>query len=539
MQYERHPQTPMSPRECAACDICDPGYIKVFCNDGKRNSICVDCPPGYFTTTTNALVCKQWQECPNHYEETVAPSITNDRTCAPLSFEAEEITAVAVASMAKRLVFVDLATRVRGLDGVLPFLFTASEEPSGSYMVGTSLFLAYPVAGTYSFVASVYDKAGRAFNSRVEVAVSAPLALTMENGTTLAVLECYRDRPCDAPALFATGGWPPLNITLVSAVPTGLSFANGEFTGTVTAADGVVPLTLLVTDSQGFEMTTTAFMQVSAHPSTFVEPLAATNKGNSSLLPIIGGAAAGGLLLVIIVALLVIRSRRDTSINGIMMVKNPMFLPMAAMDRYGYLDSEEDNGDGDRVGGIATSEQAAMFNPTKSPADYLHVGSNADDKDSLGSNFDDNTLQPENTATGTTDKSHYAFAAAENANNGTGTKDRSLYAFAAGGGGGGETGSHGSDATGTTSVPDYHNVDGDTDAASPTLAPPGGYAVVDSELEGPDDFMTVQFGAVNVPGVVFPSDEEHGSTEPGGSSLVQPSMFEMVDEKIPLGFADE
>jgi hypothetical protein len=413
--YETQPLTATTQRECGKCDVCDAGYLRVLCNDGKRNAICAECPPGYFSATQNAIVCTPWKECPKFYREFSTPSVSSDRDCAPIDFSAIELTNKTVAAMVMKLVTVDLSSRVQGLFGVLPFLFAVSEEPDGSYVVGTTVFLLYPVKGIFSFVATVYDGAGRAFNSRVVVEVHAPLLLSMESKTYLSVVQCYRDSPCQAPSIYASGGWPPLSIVLTSVVPSGLVFDNGTFLGTVTEPDGIKVLSLVVSDAQGYTLAETGFMQVSAHPPSFIQPQSSTSS-SGSLVRIIGGAAGGGLALVILIAFLIIRSRRDTSINGIMVVKNPMFLPQATLVKFEEQEADEFDDD---VGIFATSTES-----------YLNIGAatsfNDDDNASVESNFESSTMPfGFHGETETADKSYYAFAESGFSNSATGTADKS------------------------------------------------------------------------------------------------------------------
>jgi hypothetical protein len=274
---------------------------------------------------SNTAVCIPWKECPEQYEENDAPTRTSDRNCHPVAFEAEEVSTSFVPAILGRLVVVDLTARVRGVKGVQPFLFSVANVSPGSYMVGTSVFLLYQEVGTFNFTVIVNDSVHRTFQRPITVHVKAKLVLHLANSTELSIIECYRDRPCAAPLIFATGGWLPLKVVLQSSLPKGLGFNNGTFNGTVKEPESVLPLSFLVTDALGFSLSTTIFMQVSAHPVSYTSTQVSSSSGKNGLLPIIGGAAAGGLLLVIIVAILVVRSRRDTSLNGIMMVKNPMF----------------------------------------------------------------------------------------------------------------------------------------------------------------------------------------------------------------------
>jgi hypothetical protein len=160
---------------------------------------------------------------------------------------------------------------------------------------------------------------------------------------------------------------------LPNGIPAGLSFANGAFNETVTEPVGVYPLLFLATDSQGYTLAAKTYMQVSEHPSWYVLPQSSSSSSNS-LAPIVGAAAGGGLFVLIIVAFVIFRSRRDTSVNGIMMVRNPMFLPMAAMEE--DVDTDADFG---AIGGIITPEAAARLSVMMTPLDYMAVGTDVDD----------------------------------------------------------------------------------------------------------------------------------------------------------------
>jgi hypothetical protein len=401
------------------------------------NAACARCPRGYFAPATNTEVCVPWKECPEQFEESEAPTLTSDRSCHPVTFVAEEIASSFVSTIAGRLVVVDLTARVRGVKGVQPFLVSVADAPPGSYVVGASVFLLYHEVGTFNFTAIVNDSVHRSFQRPITVRVKAKLGLNPKNSTELSIIECYRDRPCAAPLIVVTGGFPPLRILLQSRLPKGLKFINGMFNGTVTEIESVLPLSFIVSDSLGFSTQSTIFMQVSAHPISDTSTMLTSSSSTNGLLPTIGRAAAGGLLLVIIVAALIVRSRRDTSVNGMMMVKNPMFLPQSTMENFASIDDDDNDENLDVLGDEPSAAYQKSNGPEMMPKDYVLVESNVDDYESTMHGFAGSTIPTGGSSTGrsrelhagTTATNTYAFAT-DNDGHVMLAADEGHYAFA-------------------------------------------------------------------------------------------------------------
>jgi large repetitive protein len=131
--------------------------------------------------------------------------------------------------------------------GIWPFSVTVTGQPDGMTLAPNSLSLAgTPTrAGTFNVIVLVVDGASTTQQASTIVTVFAPLAV----GSGIAAA---RNNNSYSASLSATGGLPPyLWGSNGRALPSGLSLsAAGQITGLVTAAPGIYPLTVTVTDAR-------------------------------------------------------------------------------------------------------------------------------------------------------------------------------------------------------------------------------------------------------------------------------------------------
>lgn len=159
--------------------------------------------------------------------------------------------AVASTTLANGLAGRHYAATLSATGGALPYVWSAvGGLPAGFILArdgrleGTT-----SAAGTYTVQVQVVDAAGQVSQQNVQLTIDAPtIVVTPASFAVARVGEAYGQ------GLSASGGNAPHRFDIVTgALPAGITLSTGGFiTGTPTAA-GAYPVTVRVTDAQGFE----------------------------------------------------------------------------------------------------------------------------------------------------------------------------------------------------------------------------------------------------------------------------------------------
>lgn len=265
--------------------------------------------------------------------------------------------------MARRVTLLDMTTVLDITAGVAPYTYVVSNGPAGAYVTAAGVWRAtFGSPGSALVTLRVIDSAGSSLAFPVTYEIVPPLTIVYVTLTPVTAMTCYVNTSCTLPEIFSIGGQDPSTLTLATTLPTGLESSIDATSGALSISGtspgpvGRTTLILVAIDAYGFNTTVVTTISIavptsgttSGSGSSGTPTAAPSSSSSSSALPVIAGAIAGAVVLIVIIVVLVVRRQNNNNgaVNGIAMVKNPMYMPTNTQSKYmtmGLNDDDLDN----------------------------------------------------------------------------------------------------------------------------------------------------------------------------------------------------
>lgn len=178
--------------------------------------------------------------------------------------------------------------------GSAPYTFSATTLPAGVTLNATTGALAgTPTAsGTYRFQVTAADSLGNSGTASYSLAVSAAVSAALQLQPTGGALPEGKAGQPYSQALSVTGGTAPYRWQLSGTLPRGLTFSDGQLSGTPQAS-GSSTFSVLVTDATGKALQAGYSLNIGAAAPSAADHAATVAAGQSVTVSLTGGATGG------------------------------------------------------------------------------------------------------------------------------------------------------------------------------------------------------------------------------------------------------
>ncbi|WP_338031882.1 autotransporter domain-containing protein [Cedecea colo] len=178
--------------------------------------------------------------------------------------------------------------------GSAPYTFSATTLPAGLTLnTATGVLAGTPsAAGSYSFQVTAADSQGSSGTASYSLAVSAAAPAALQLQPAGGALPEGKAGQAYSQALSVTGGTAPYRWQLSGALPRGLTFTDGELSGTPLVS-GRSTFSVLVTDATGKALQAAYSLETGAEAPSAADHAATVAAGQSVTVSLTGGATGG------------------------------------------------------------------------------------------------------------------------------------------------------------------------------------------------------------------------------------------------------
>lgn len=178
--------------------------------------------------------------------------------------------------------------------GSTPYTFSATTLPAGVMLnAATGALAGTPTAsGTYRFQVTATDSLGNSGTASYSLAVSAAVSAALQLQPAGGTLPEGKAGQAYSQALSVTGGTAPYRWQLSGALPRGLTFSDGQLSGTPQVS-GRSTFSVLVTDATGRAHQAGYSLDIGAAASSAADHTAMVAAGQSVTVSLTGGATGG------------------------------------------------------------------------------------------------------------------------------------------------------------------------------------------------------------------------------------------------------
>ncbi|MGX0000719.1 autotransporter domain-containing protein [Pantoea piersonii] len=178
--------------------------------------------------------------------------------------------------------------------GRAPYTFSATTLPAGVTLnAATGALAGTPsAAGSYSFQVTAADSLGNSGTASYSLAVSAAAPAALQLQPAGGALPEGKAGQAYFQALGVTGGTAPYRWQLSGTLPRGLTFSDGELSGTPLAS-GSSTFSVLVTDATGRALQAAYSLETGAEAPSAADHAATVAAGQSVTVSLTGGATGG------------------------------------------------------------------------------------------------------------------------------------------------------------------------------------------------------------------------------------------------------
>ncbi len=178
--------------------------------------------------------------------------------------------------------------------GSMPYSFSATTLPTGVTLnPATGVLTGTPsVPGSYSFQVTATDSLSNGGTASYSLAVSAAAPTSLQLQPASGALPEGKAGQAYSLALSVTGGTAPYRWQLSGALPRGLSFTDGQLTGTPQVS-GRSTFSVLVTDATGRSLQAGYTLEIGAAAPSAADHAATVSAGQSVTVSLSSGATGG------------------------------------------------------------------------------------------------------------------------------------------------------------------------------------------------------------------------------------------------------